>query len=200
MEEAVCVRYRANPATGRAKSARPRLRLRAGPAEATSMSNPFFQLGMLFAAFVLITVVAFQAKDVGSSIGLLEEQEQPVLVFTIPERSRLARVRAVIADDRILWEGDEGFALVNARIYVRDLRQAGELIQTGDWVDRPVQIVSLGMDSGEADASETVAGQGGAGLSPEQRLARIRQLVNKPSLTRAEQVFVLQAMNDGLEI
>jgi hypothetical protein len=164
------------------------------------MSNPFFQLGMLFAAFVLVTVVAFQAEDVGSSIGLLEEQEAPVLVFTIPEPTRLARVRDAISDDRILWEGEEGFALVNARVYVHDLRQAGELIKTGEWVDRPVQIVSLGMDSDESAGSDPGGGERGSGLSPEQRLAKIRQLVNKPTLTRAEQVFVLQAMNDGLEI
>ena len=200
MEKARIIRYRENPATRRRKSARPRLRLRAERTEATTMSNPFFQLGMLFAAFVLITLVALEAEDVGSEIGLLEQQEQPVLVFTIPERARLARVREAIADDRILWEGDGGFALVNARIYVHDLRQAGELIQSGDWVDRTVQIVSLGIDTDERDVGETTAGEHGAGLSPEERLAKIRQLVNKPSLTRAEQVFVLQAMNDGLEI
>ena len=164
------------------------------------MSNPFFQLGMLLAAFVLITIVALQGDDVGSTIGLQGADEEPVLVFTIPHPARLARVRKVISDDRILWEGDEGFALHNGRIYVHDIRQAGDLIQTGDWVDRPVQIVGLGMDSDAPDSGEGADGESGARLSPEERLAKIRQLVNKPSLTRGEQIFLLQAMNDGLEI
>ncbi len=200
MEEARCLRYRANPATRPLESARERLRLRSHPAEATSMSNPFLQLGMLFAAFVLITIVALQGEEVTRSIGLLEPEVDPVLVFMIPQPARLARVRDAIADDRVLWEGAPGFALVSGRIYVHDLRDAGTLIRTGDWVDRPVQIVSLGMDSEGPESFEADAREGGARLSREQRLAKIRQLVNKPSLTRGEQIFVLQAMNDGLEI
>ena len=37
-------------------------------------------------------------------------------------------------------------------------------------------------------------------LSDPARHARLMSLVDKPTLTRSEQIFVLKAMNDGIEI
>jgi len=160
------------------------------------MKNPFFQVGAAFAGLVVLTVFALEGRTVGQSVGLLEAEEDPVLVFMIPDSENFARVRAAIDDKRVLWEGDGGYALVGARVYVKDLKQAGGLITIGGWVDKEVQIVGLGMDSKSAGSGEELE----PGRTREERMILLRKLVHKPSLTRVEQVFVLQAMNDGLEI
>lgn len=169
------------------------LRLEDEPTENSRMQNPFFQLGAAFAGLVLFAFMALEGRDVAQAVGLVEEDE-PVLIFSIPNPEHLAGVRAAIAEDRILHDNEEGFAVSGGRVYVRDVAQAGDLIEESGWVDQPIQIVSLGMDGPEDESAPTPS------LSREERLARVRSLVNKPTLTRGEQLFVLQAMNDGIEI
>ena len=81
------------------------------------------------------------------------------------------------------------------RVYVQDVSQAGSLISRAGWIDQPIQIVSLGME--DEDAAEMA---GPPQLSDAARHARLMSLVDKPTLTRSEQIFVLKAMNDGIEI
>jgi hypothetical protein len=166
--------------------------------DTVSMTNPFFQMGAVFAALVMACVLTFEGREIGASMGLVEAEPEPVLVFTIPAAGAIERIRKAIPDDRILIDEGSSFALHKGRIYVQQVALAGPLINRSGWVDRPIQIVSLGMDEGEGEAG--ASGEGGSKMSPEQRMARMRQLVNKKSLTRGEQMFVLQAMNDGIEI
>lgn len=184
------------PDDGCLKALVPSLNFEAVRADTAPMTNPFFQMGAVFAALVIACLAAFGGRDVGASMGLVEADPTPVLVFAIPGAGALERVRAAIPDDRVLLEDEAGFAHRKGRIYVRHVASAGPLINRGGWVDRPIQIVSLGEDDAQAEGTSP----GGSALSPEQRMARLRQLVHKKSLTRGEQVFVLQAMNDGLEI
>jgi len=189
-------RYRGNPVGRTWKSARPTLRVGLGRTEKPAMTKPVFQLSAAFAGLVLLCFLTFEGKTLGQSMGLIEGEEEPVLVFTIPRSEDLARVRAAIADERVLFEGDAGFVRVGGRVFVRDTQRAGDLIKIAGWLDKPIRIISLGVGSGregEGTSSEV-------GRRREERLARLRKLVNKPWLTRGEQVFVLQAMNDGLEI
>ena len=81
------------------------------------------------------------------------------------------------------------------RVYVLDRGQAGAFIGRGGWIDQPVQIVGLGMDRDEEiqDGAKPV-------MSREETRARLDALMRKASLTRGEQLFVLKAMNDGVEI
>lgn len=159
------------------------------------MTNPFFQLGAAFAGLVLFAFMAFEGTDVARDLGLVGEDD-PVLVFEILHPEHLANVRRAIADERVLEEGETGFSVRGGRVYVQDVGRAGDFIERGGWVDRPVQIVGLGMEAGDAEEG------GGAKppMTPEERRARLYALVKKPSLTRGEQMFVLQAMNDGIEI
>ena len=158
------------------------------------MTNPFFQLGAAFAGLVLFSFMALEGKDVAQELGLVEEDE-PVLVFEIPHPQHLASVRRAIADERVLEEKENGFSVHGGRVYVQDVGEAGDFIERGGWVDQPVQIVGLGMDS------EDEEGEGPrSAMSPEERHERLLSLVKKPTLTRGEQMFVLQAMNDGIEI
>jgi len=160
------------------------------------MTNPILQMSAAFAGLVLLFFLALEGKTVGQSLGLIDAEQDSVLVFTIPRPEDLARVRAVIHEERVLWEGDEGFVLAGGRVYVKETGHAGELIKIGGWVDQPIKIVALGMSADDAGKGTGVA----VGLTREERLAWLRKLVYKPTLSRGEQYFVLQAMNDGLEI
>ena len=164
-------------------------------AEKVAMTNPFFQLGAAFAGLVMFAFLSLEGKDLAQEMGLVEEDE-PVLVFTIPHPEHFANVRAAISTDRILYEDELGFTLNGGRVYVNDVGQAGALIKSSGWVDQPIQIVSLGMDDGEEVDDEAAK----PAMTREERLARMHELVKKPTLTRGEQMFVLAAMNDGIEI
>jgi hypothetical protein len=155
------------------------------------MKSSAFKIGFGFAILVALTVIAFEGKNLTQRLGLSEKD--PVLVFVIPGIENARRVRAAIASDRIEWKGKEGLALAGGRVVALNLDDAGEVIEGAGWIDRPIQIVRL-ENPDPAQASELEAG------SDEGRLARLRSLVNKPTLTRGEQMFVLMAMNDGIEI
>lgn len=159
------------------------------------MTNPFFQLGAAFAALVVLSFTALEGRDLAQHIGLVEEDE-PVLVFEIPHADHFAGVRSAIADERVLEEREGGFSVRGGRVYVQQIEQAGDLIETAGWVEQPLLIVGLGMDREPAGVEPGEARP----MTREERLARLRALVHKPTLTRGEQLFVLQAMNDGLEI
>ena len=64
------------------------------------------------------------------------------------------------------------------------------------WIDRPIQIVTLDADLDDEDG----AGDSADPVSRESRRQQLLDLVHKPSLSRGEQMFVLSAMNDGIEI
>ena len=163
-------------------------------AENRAMTNSLFQLGAAFAGLVTFAFLSLEGKDLAQEFGLVEEDE-PVLVFTIPRPNHLAKVRAAISPDRILVEDELGFTLKGGRVYVSDVGQAGALIKSSGWIDQPIQIVGLGMDDGGEDDSGVKPS-----MTPGERLARMHELVKQPTLSRGEQMFVLAAMNDGIEI
>ena len=159
------------------------------------MRTGAFQAGLLFAALIMGTFLALEGEQLGKKMGLVEED--PILVFVIPQPGNAARIRSVVSADRVLWEGDAGFALVGDRVITTSYEEAGEVIKGAGWIDRPIQIVTLDADPDE----EANAEDGGPGqASPEARRKRLLELVNKPTLSRGDQMFVLSAMNDGIEI
>lgn len=139
------------------------------------------------------TFVALEGEQIGKKMGIVEED--PILVFVIPQPQNAARIRSVVSSERVLWEGDAGFALVGDRVVTTSYDQAGEVIMGAGWIDRPIQIVTLDADLDEEDEAKA-----GGQASPEARRERLLELVNKPTLSRGEQMFVLSAMNDGIEI
>ena len=157
-------------------------------------SGPF-QVGALLAALIMGTYVTLEGENVARDLGIVEGD--PVLVFVVPLPESERRIRSAVTRERIVWQGDEGMALVGGRVVTPSLDQAGDVIERAGWVDRPIQVVTHSADmDDEAEGAE----DRNSPASREERLARLRSLVNKPTLTRGEQMFVLQAMNDGLQI
>ena len=165
-----------------------------GRPRSTNGTNLFFQSGAAFAGLVILFLVVLEGKELAQTFGLRAEDE-PVLVFEIPHPDRLASVRKAIRDECILEERDVGFSVKSGRVYVLDRGQAGAFIGRGGWIDQAVQIVGVGMDRDEEieDGAKPV-------MSREETRARLDDLMKKASLTRGEQLFVLKAMNDGVEI
>ena len=157
------------------------------------MHTGAFQAGLLLAALIMGTFVAVEAENIGKKLGFVEEDV--VLVFVIPEPENARRVRAAVSSDRILWEDEAGFALVGDRVITTSFEAAGEIIKGAGWIDRPIQIVTL-----DALADEDAEPEAGDQPSREARRARLLELVHKPTLSRVEQMFVLAAMNDGIEL
>jgi len=161
------------------------------------MKSTFLTIGLVFLGLVLLTFAAFEGTLLGQDLGVAHSE--PVMVFVIPNLDDARRVRSAIRPERIKWQGKQGLALTGGRVVALDLGNAGVVINEAGWVDRPIQIVRL-------DHPESMAGdpgqdttQAGAG-SREARLIRLRSLVGQPTLSRSEQLFVLTAMNDGIEI
>lgn len=140
------------------------------------------------------TFVALEGENIAKDMGIVEGDS--VLVFVIPLPDNASQIRSAVSSDRVVWEGEAGFALVGERVVTPSLDQAGDVIKAAGWIDRPIQVVTLEADMDE-DQSEPDPSDP---ASREARLERLRELVHKPMLTRVEQIFVLKAMNDGIEI
>jgi hypothetical protein len=158
------------------------------------MRSGAFQAGLLFAALIMGTFVALEGERIGKEMGLIEGD--PVLVFVVPQPENKQRIRTAVSKERVVWEGEAGFALVGERVVTSSFEQAGEVIKGAGWLDRPIRIVTLQADP-EEEGAESDAG---SPASREARRKRLLELVNQPTLSRGEQMFVLQAMNDGIEI
>jgi len=163
------------------------------------MKTGAFQAGALLAGLMVILFAAVEGAGLGKQLGFLEKD--PVLVFVIPQPESAARIRRAVSDKRIVWQGEEGMALVGERVIARNLDDAGDVIERAGWIDRPIQIVRLeAMADPTGKDKRNGKGDGRDPAGGEARLSKLRELVHKPMLTRSEQMFVLQAMNDGIEI
>ncbi len=159
------------------------------------MSSGAFQAGMLLAALIMGTFVALEGENIGKQMGIIEGDAVLVFVIPVPESKR--RIRAAVSSDRVVWEGEAGFALVGERVITSSYETAGEVIKGAGWLDRPIKIVTLQADlSNDSDSDSDAPSP----ASRQERLEVLRALVSKPALNRAEQTFILQAMNDGIEI
>jgi hypothetical protein len=157
------------------------------------MRSGAFQAGLLLAVLIMGTFVALEGENVAKEMGLVEGD--PVLVFVVPLPKSARQIRGAVANDRVVWEGEAGFALAGERIVTPSLDRAGEVIKGAGWIDRPIQIVTLDADPGD-DTGQDLSDP----ASREARLERLRELVHKPMLNRGEQMFILQAMSEGIEI
>ncbi len=157
------------------------------------MRSGAFQAGLLFAALIMGTFLALEGENLGKQMGLVEGD--PVLVFVVPQPENTRRIRSAVSNERVLWEGDAGFALVGERVITSSFEAAGDVIKGAGWLDRPIRIVTL-----DADPDEDVESDQASPASREERRKRLLELVHQPMLSRGEQMFILQAMSDGIEI
>jgi hypothetical protein len=134
----------------------------------------------------------------GELLPGLQDDTDKVLVFLVGGVEGVDQVREAVDPGRIVWSTPEAVALKEGRIVAAGQHAVGEPIKQAGWMDRDIEIFTVSKrdilptrgDGGLQDGN-------GEEVDPE-RLARLRELVNKPTLTYGEQLFVLQAMNDGV--
>ena len=158
------------------------------------MRSGAFQAGLLLSILVMGTFLTLEGENMAKEMGFVEGDA--VLVFVVPLPESAAAIRKAVSKDRIVWEGDAGFALVSERVVTPSLDRAGEVIKHAGWIDRPIQVVTLEAEPDDEDEALDPSDP----ASRAARLKRLQELVQKPTLSRGEQMFVLKAMNDGIEI
>jgi len=161
------------------------------------------------------TFIALAAFFVTVSLGLLLTLEGPkwipgmaslvpggqsssnkVIVFLVGDRSGVDSVRNAVDPSRIVWSTPDAVALKEGRIVAAGQEAVGEPLMEAGWIDREIEIFTVAKrDILPPKRGDVAANQD---VDPE-RLARLAELVKKPTLSYGEQMFVLQAMNDGVQ-
>lgn len=155
------------------------------------------RLPIAVATVILLFAVLFLALERPGWLpdALAAPESERVLVFLVGDRADVERVRQAVDATRVVYASDDALALVEGRIVATDAAAASAPVNQAGWRDRRLEIfhVERADPFARRPDDEKVAE-----VDPE-RLARLRALVQKPTLTYGEQIFVLQAMRDGIE-
>lgn len=145
------------------------------------------------AAIGVLSAGLFITLERPAWIPVLGQEEEPILVFLVGDRDAVSAVKRAIDPSRIVAETDEAFALVEGRMIAAGPEAVSEPLTAAGWIDRRVELFPLPRRRDTAAAS----GKGGGG-SDDPRFDRLMDLMNKPTLSHGEALFVMTAMNDGL--
>jgi len=151
-------------------------------------------LSLTVAMFVLAGGI-FLALERPAWLPLLGEKER-VLVFVVGNQQGVDRVRSAVRRERVVASTPHAIALAEGRIVAVDADSASEPIMQAGWMDRDIELFHV--EKADPLTRARASKQTGGDVDPE-RLDKLRALVHKPTLTAGEQLFVLQAMNDGIE-
>jgi len=121
--------------------------------------------------------------------------EGRVLIFVVGDERGVQSVREAVDPARILYASDDAVVLAEGRVVATSTSAVSQPLNELGWRDRELEFFHVE----RADPFGRSAGGGDAESVDPERMAKLRTLVNKPTLTYGEQIFVLQAMNDGIE-
>lgn len=156
------------------------------------------KLLLLSMAFVMVLsagLIAWLEQPAWLPDEISAEPQQKVLVFLVGDPRGIENVRRAIDPGRLLYASADAIVLVEGRIVATDVTAVSGPINDVGWRDRPLEIFHV--ERADPFGRTKAVGADGAEVDPE-RLARLRDLVKKPTLSYGEQLFVLQAMNDGV--
>ena len=119
-----------------------------------------------------------------------------VLVFLVGGKDGVERVRRSVHPSRIVYSSETAVALKEGRIVAAGQDAASLSIMESGWIDREIEIFTVARrEILPAKGSDAVAAN--KDVDPE-RLARLSEIMKQDTLSYGEQLFVLQAMNDGI--
>jgi hypothetical protein len=119
--------------------------------------------------------------------------EEPILVFLVGSREGVEIVKRAVDPERIVVETPDAIALVEGRMVATDAHAVSQPLMDAGWSDRSLELLSVPRDDGRRRRGGEQPSEADAA-----RMARLTELMNKPTLTSGEAMVVLQAMNDGL--
>lgn len=163
------------------------------------MSPRLRLLRSLLVAALVVGASSAAAFDWPQWASALQGDEERVLVFLVGSRERVADVRASVDPDRIVVETPDAIALREGRIVATDVDAVpGPYTQAG-WMEREIEIMNLQRVEWWKGSSARRRRAPHAAAADPARMARIQELLQKGTLSAGEQLFLLQAMNDGIE-
>ncbi len=158
------------------------------------MGNSFIAA---MAAIAVMSLGTFLALEKPSWLPVFGgEKSETVLVFLVGSRWGVETVKKSVDPARIVAETPDAIALVEGRMVAVDAAAVSEPLMLAGWADRQLELLQVPRDDGLRRS-----GKKGTGEQSEEdaaRMDRITELMNKPSLTQGEALFVLNAMDDGL--
>lgn len=151
-------------------------------------------LGMAMVVILSAGVLVVLESPAWLPDGLSRRQDDRVLVFLVGGSEGVDRVRRAVDPARVVYADEQSVALVEGRIVAASVAAVSLPMNAVGWRDRSIEIFHVE----RAERKTSPGREGTTDVDPE-RMAKLRALVKKPTLTYGEQVFVLQAMNDGIE-
>lgn len=162
---------------------------------------------LVFGCGMLAALEAHQSGEWGP--GASGATGDPVLVLFVGRH--FDRIVDTINPDRVLAVVPGAIATHDGLIMAVDAAAVGEAISEAGWIDRSIEIFDAGKDddgprwADAGDDSRRVADGDSSdfaapGASESDRRERLRELMGKKELSRGEQIFVMSAMNDGIEL
>jgi hypothetical protein len=122
-------------------------------------------LGLVLAAFAAAGLRGGPQGGVLDLPGLARDvsveakpRESASVIF-VPDRGRVAAVRAAVDDSRVVAETRGGFATRGGRIFAADHRAANEVLARAGWADREIRIGTSPPPAGEHDDVGAVRGK-----------------------------------------
>ncbi|MGH0035147.1 MAG: hypothetical protein ACQGVK_08955 [Myxococcota bacterium] len=120
--------------------------------------------------------------------------EEPVLIFLVGSRGGVESVKQAVDPARIVAESPDAIALAEGRMVATTADAASAPLMAAGWGDREIELFVVAKN----DGLDRKARSGKGGGSDDPRFGRLMELMNKPTLSRGEALFVMQAMNDGV--
>jgi hypothetical protein len=145
-------------------------------------------------AVVVLALGLFVALERPSWLPVIGGEQEPVLIFLVGNRSGVELVKKAVDPARIVAQTPNALALAEGRMVATDASAVSEPLMAAGWGDRQIEIFTVPKKDG---LNRGRKGKGGAG-SDDPRMGRLMELMNKPTLSQGEALFVMQAMNDGL--
>ncbi len=123
----------------------------------------------------------------------LEAPSDRVTVYVVGTPEGVDIVRAAVDPARIVASAPGAIALVEGRIIAASVEAATSPYTEAGWSEREIEFVKIEKNDRPVRGRRISSNE----VDPD-RMARLQELIHKPTLSYGEQVFVLQAMNDGL--
>jgi hypothetical protein len=150
-----------------------------------------------FSVLVAIGIMAgalFLGLEKPEWVPGLDAPSDRVLVFIVGTPEGVDRVRKAVAPERVVAATSDAFALAEGRIVAANVEAvAGPYTEAG-WTDRELEFFVIEKNDRPVRGRQLAADAMGM---DEERLARLQELLHQKTLSYGEQIFVLQAMNDG---
>jgi hypothetical protein len=150
----------------------------------------------ILGAFVVLVGAVFLGFEGRALLPFADVSQDRVLVFLVGNREGVDRVRTAVDPARVVAATEDAIALREGRIVAVNVAAVSDPYTAAGWLEREIEIFHV------ERAAPKRPGRSGGGEGTEvdpERMAKPAALVQKPTLSAGEQMFVLQTMNDGIE-